>query len=282
MDPIFFPVPAVTLAESGLDYEFAEILLRKHWEQVIQARIVVIEVSSVPIYQNTIGLRAGDFREFQEWGLNVSELPLSGWDFLEAAALERFNGTRYHKLFHELLAANHSNEPPFEREVGPGYHPRRDKFNRKQAEFALQELGAELNESRIEANLQAFERLVRDLLSAGVDVKLMRMPTHPGYREHQIGIQREAIAERAETIFLQMPGVEQDDLIDVCAAVEDADRNYADLTHLSDRGARVFSQALAEAICGKAAETPEVSLVPASKSRISKSVGSQFVSDYRR
>ncbi len=244
VDPSCFPYSVVNLSDSSLNYQMAEILCRKYWSQLCKAKLVVLELDSVPVYENTLERRNGDYRGFLEWNIHASELPLPWWEKFKAEVLEQFTSTRVKRMWPYLVKPpTRPKHPP-----GPGFNVPRGKINLQNNEASLLALGTTYTGPIVEKNLQCLRRLLMDLHQAGVKVKMLRPPFHIAYWQDPKGPERDRAAERARKIFLEMPGNSQADIIDLRYLLQSEDKCFRDLVHVSAYGSKKLSEHLVKVI----------------------------------
>ncbi len=195
VNPGQFPVSAINLADSGLNYEIAELLIDRYWERVADARLVVLELDSVPMYSDTIALRNGDYRDFWDWGLPSSYLPISGWERFAADLEERWAPTRFGSLWHSFIAQ--SQKTDVDEMIGPGFHGRNKQLDSTSQEAFFAALGSEYDERIIGRNLQALDRILTKLGDERIHVYFVRPPMHVAYWQHESTSVREAIVLKA-------------------------------------------------------------------------------------
>ncbi len=103
VNPARMPALAVNLADSSLNYQVAELLINEYWDHLKSAKLVVLELDAVPLYSDTIKLRNGDLRDFWNWGLSSSDLPMGWWNRVAGTVTERFASTRFGSCWNVFL-----------------------------------------------------------------------------------------------------------------------------------------------------------------------------------
>ena len=244
INPACFPYSVINLADSGLDYQMAEVLCKKYWKQVSKAKMVVLELDPVPVYKNTLAIRKGDFRNFHEWGLHARELPLSSWETFKASVSEYSEVSRMGKIWPSLI----SPQRPFDSSlVGPGFKSQVHHVT-STTKVDFNELGTEFDQIEIDRNITCLRRLLLNLKKEGVNVKMLRPPYHQVYWENRKSNIRNRYAEIALNTFLKTPGVTGADVIDMRYESQAIDEFFSDWTHLSAQGAKHLSELLARII----------------------------------
>ena len=244
VDPSCFPYSVVNLSDSALNYQMAEILCRKYWRRLCKAKLVVLELDAVPVYEDTLSRRDGDYRGFLEWNVQATELPLPIWEKLKAGVLEQFTSTRINRIWPYLVESTTKPKRP----PGPGFNVPRGKIDLQNNEASMLALGTTYTGPIVEKNLQCLRRLLIDLHQAGVKVKMLRPPFHIAYWQHPKGAGRDQAAERARKIFLEMPSNSQTDIIDLRYLLQSEDECFRDLVHVSACGSKKLSKRLAQII----------------------------------
>lgn len=244
IDPSCFPFTLVNLAEDALDYRMAAVLCEKYWDRVSCAKVVVLELDHVPVTQDTIARRDGDFGDFYEWALSGSDLPVSPYEKIKTCIAERMAITRHGRLWPTIIKP----APEIDANMGAGFHAGTGYIQHPQkAEFFLGELGKEFDERVVRSNLDALVRLVRKVRAAGVDVVGLHPPYHPDYWSHPSSALRERYAERAKGCLAAAGLLNSDSIIDLRHFLEE-DQYFADWTHLSKKGAKAASTELCRLI----------------------------------
>ena len=243
INPTRFPQSVINLSDNALDYRTSEILCHKYWSQVSQAKLVVIELDATPVHADTILHLKGSYKRLFQWGLSAGELPLSSLESLKAIILEHLEVARHNnwRAFIKPL------RPGYKR-FGPGYTVLGGQLNASEWEQFYTKLGTDCEPFVAERNLSCLRRLLFDLRSADVKVKLLRPPFHYDYWKHPTTKIRNQYAEMALKVFLEIPGASESDVIDLRHEWQFADNCFYDWTHLSEYGAHRLSDYLAERI----------------------------------
>ena len=239
VDPSKFRVQTANLAESGLNYEFGKVLVNHFWKSVSQSDVVVIEYDAVPFYKNTILFRDGDLRDFWQWGLSPSDLSLAGWERV-VAEIQRNTGIgRYSAVCFCGFVAT-----PAKVEVGPGFQAHADEMDPESQAGKIaffEALGTSFSAAEVEKNQASLRSMIERLHLAGVQVVLFRPPFHPDYWRHSSGLARESIADGfLESLLKDYHLV----VLDYRRSFTQMDEHYSDWTHLSRKGASLFSHRL--------------------------------------
>ncbi len=241
VNPGRFSVSTVNLAESGLNYQMAEVLCRKYWNRLSEAKLVIIELDGVPVFKDTLGLSKGDFRRFYSWKLTGAELPLDRWQRFKVTLGEQLSTIRFGKTWPTIFCP----EPIDENEIGPGFHGRKSgKLSRKDREAFFLAMETEFKDPVIEQNLLSLKRLLSDLNEAGVPWLGVSPPFHKDYWKHSLSKKHSVYMERAKEIFIELSPLNEKCLIDFSRFQEDRDKCFSDWTHLSLTGANGFSDQL--------------------------------------
>ena len=244
VDPSCFPYSVVNLADSALNYQMAEVLCRKYWDQVSQAKLVVIELDAVPVYIDTIERYKGDYRKLNEWGLSAHELPISTYDMIRGTMIENFTNTRKNRIrIHKPNTQLMQEGVP-----GPGFSIRNGHIDTTCIKEFFSGIETNFQVLTIHNNLNCMERLVTDLVEVGVNVKVLRPPFHNSYWNNPKGIERNIISDRALERLLQIPGIMASDVIDLRYLFQNENKCFIDPHHVSALGSRRLSKRLAQII----------------------------------
>jgi hypothetical protein len=240
VDPSQFNRPVANLSDSGLNYQCAEVLCKHFQLRIRGATSVIIELDAVPVYQDTILLRKGDFRDFWEWGLTGWQLPVNGWTKLSAEINRRLGITRCPPLTpREFLVANVP-----EKVIGPGFKGRLDQLRPELKDAFFSELGTEFPQEVVLRNLMALHRIVDNLNKQGVKIFMLRMPFHQDYWRHPTSEKREQYATMALEHLRNHCSSPVPEIIDLRNMRALKDAHFSDWTHLSASGAVLLSQEL--------------------------------------
>jgi hypothetical protein len=246
VDPAQFTCPVVNLSDSGLNYQCAEMLCRHFDRSVKGARVVVIELDAVPVYQDTLALRGGDFRDFWEWGLTGWDLPASPWIRFSAEVSRQTGVGRWSPLVPQQIME----VAPADKVLGPGFKGRTDRLNPALKEEFFASLGTSFPQDVVETNIQSLITLVSRFQQTGVRVLLLRMPFHQDYWRHPSSSLRENYAEIALQRLRERSGSAMPEILDLRSALQLSDQSFSDWTHLSDAGARQLSRQLDALLAG--------------------------------
>ena len=238
---------AANVADSGLNYSTAEVLLRHHWRQVRRARVLLLELDPVPVVKDTIACRAGDFSDLAGWDLDWREMRLSWWEGWEQR-IGRVLAARPRRPMEAFTAATQQSATGQRgvtgenRRGGAGFEPRTERLREDNFAAQLAATGSEIDRGVIRQNVEAAGRIVDRARADGLRVVLIRPPHHPAYRIHPRAAARDRFRRAAEDRLREIdPDIEVwDD-----SALLDDDSDFADLTHVSEAGARQWTAVLA-------------------------------------
>ena len=241
IDPSAFPMRVVNLAESGLNYQVAEVLIDRYWEHVSKAQAVVIEFDAVPLYKDTIAFREGDLSDLWDWDLSPSVLSLSVWQ-RSIAYIDCEAGMRRFPPIHHPAR-------PAKKIIGPGFEPSPSTLNgsstgAKTAFF--QSLGTKFSPEIVQRNIQALGKIRERLKEANVVLILFRPPFHQDYWSNVAGRDRAAFTDRELSDLMQNSPDEK--VIDFRTLSNLPDAFFSDFTHLSNAGAAAVSKQVAEQV----------------------------------
>lgn len=242
VDPDRFNAKVVNLAENGLNYQTAELLILKYWDQVKSANSVVIELDSVPLCTNTIAVRQGDFRDFWDWGLSSCDLPLGWWEQKASGLTECFAPFRFTSLW-DFWMFNEQKLGVSDK-IGPGFHGIDATLDLETRGHFFAALNASYDEEVILLNLYALNRILDMFERAGVSVSFVRPPMHPEYWQEASTLVRENIVDRAmEQISVKLNGRDHA-LLNYALWDKLQTQDFRDFTHLSLRGSAKWSDDL--------------------------------------
>ncbi len=243
INPDCFSCGVVNLADSGMNYQLAESLCDKYWSSVGKAKAVVIELDAVPVYQDTVKLHDGDYRNFWHWKLTGMDLPADDWTRCKAQVAYLCNAARYDPI-RPWMMASHSDRSGEDAASGPGFHARSDHLNRADNEAFFAALGTDFDERIVNANIAALQRLVQRLRSNRIAVFFLRPPFHQDYWDHPSSHRRAAYCQQAYAALAATDQASDQQIIDLRRMPELSDNDYSDLTHLSISGANQVSAQL--------------------------------------
>lgn len=237
VDPSAFSMHVVNLAESGLNYQLAEIMLDRYWHHVAFSKAVVLEFDAVPFYKDSVRFRMGDLSDFWDWDLSPEKLPLSHWERILARMDSTIAVRRFPPVHHQLSKVKTN--------IGPGFQPSDTDLSELSAgeyDSFISSLGTLPSPAMIQANKSALNRIINRLADADIQVILFRPPFHERYTSNTAGRIRETIADNALAELLDISS--EIEIIDFRALRNLPDRYFSDWTHLSRTGAAAISREL--------------------------------------
>ena len=242
VNPNQFDSQVVNLADSALNYEMLEVLCRTHWEHIRQAKLLVLELDAVLVYEDTLKRRNGDFRNFFDWEVTASELPLSPWETVKAVVGQNFTPLRFGTLWPEIIRPI----PRFDPRIGPGFAARPGVLRPDEKDFFFAELPTTFDQKMVRGNLHCLKRLLQDLNAAGISWCMLRPPFHNDYWQHATTPARNALCEQAMKVCIDVAPIKRNCIIDCSTHFSHRDDRFDDWTHLSAIGANKLSEHLSE------------------------------------
>lgn len=171
---------AMNLALSGGDYRAILLVLRHRLADMPNLETVVLEADNLCLLQS--GVDRKDFSEFYAWGLSRNDLPLSWrakrWQaVVEQPLIAPFIYSR------RLTPGSWSRVPQLELTIEPGFQSTEQRVSAGNSGPAIMRLHERMiADAEIAPNLDALKELLHLLKARKIQVVLLTLPHHRGYR----------------------------------------------------------------------------------------------------
>lgn len=235
---------AMNLALGGGDYRALLLVLRHRLADMPNLETVVLEADNLCLLQ--AGVDRKDFSEFYVWGLSRNDLPLS-WGAKRWQAVVEQPWVAPFIFSRRLAPGAWSRAPKVELIIEPGFQSTPQRVSTGNNGMAIMRLHERMMaDAEIDANLAALKEMLRLLKARKIQVVLLTLPHHRGYRSSASDRWRKTFSD----LLAAAQSILGDEMVwwDWESHPEFTDDDFMDGHHLNVVGAAKMSEWLRESL----------------------------------